>query len=167
MSRARPLNIYHRPDIKKLDLTPKSFPKVFLDKCFVLHYSKQNMETKSFGDRVRELRSNHPEHRSLREFARKIGLSAAYISRIENGKESPPSEGVVEKIAEALGADKYELLSAAGKVPNEFIETFSHNPRSVASFMRRARVLGPESEKEWKSLEKTLTRLKGKSRHGR
>ncbi len=125
------------------------------------------MAARTFGDLIRELRLKHPEHRSLRDFARKVRLSAAYLSRIENGKESPPSEAVIEKIAEALGVDKYELLSAAGKVPNEFIEAFSQNPRRVASFMRRARELGPAADDAWNTLENTLARLKGKSKHAR
>ncbi len=125
------------------------------------------MEAKTFGDLIRQLRLKHPEHRSLRDFARKVNLSATYLSRIENGKESPPSEAVIEKIADALGADKYELLSAAGKVPNEFIETFSQNPRGVASFMRRARDLGPAADDAWKTLENTLAKLKGKSKDAR
>ena len=121
------------------------------------------MKEKSFGDFLRELRLNHKEYRSLREFARKVGMSAAYLSRIENGKESSPSEGVIEKIAEGLGADKYELLSYAGKVPIEFLETFSRNPRSVASFMRKAKEVGLEADNEWEELEKSLSRVKGKA----
>jgi transcriptional regulator with XRE-family HTH domain len=71
-----------------------------------------------------------------------VGLSPAYLSRIENEKEPPPSEAVIEKLAEALGADKYELFGHAGKVPSEFLETFRKNPKSMASFMRRVQEAG-------------------------
>lgn len=121
------------------------------------------MKTKSFGQVVRDLRINHKDYSSLREFARKVGLSPAYLSRIENEKEPPPSETVVERLAEALGADKYELFSYAGKVPVEFFETFRKNPKRVASFMRRIQEIGLESDNDWKELEGSLSKMKRKS----
>jgi len=63
------------------------------------------MQDKSFGQIIRDLRIKNKEYSSLREFARKVGLSPAYLSRIENEKESAPSERVIEKLAEALGTD--------------------------------------------------------------
>jgi len=120
------------------------------------------MKSQTFGRKLRELRIGHREYSSLREFARKVGLSPAYLSRIENEKEPPPSEQVIEKLAQALGADKYELFSYAGKVPTEFLETFRKNPRSVASFMRRAKEVGLEDDNYWMELEKSLSRMKGK-----
>ncbi len=121
------------------------------------------MEIKSFGRVLRELRVKNKDYSSLREFAKKVGLSAAYLSRIENEKEPPPSETVVEKLAEALGADRYELLGYAGKVPTEFLDTFKKNPKSVASFMRRIQEIGLESDSDWRELESKLPRMKRKS----
>jgi HTH-type transcriptional regulator, competence development regulator len=121
------------------------------------------MPAKSFGQIIRELRIKNREYDSLREFARKVGLSAAYLSRIENEKEPPPSELIVEKLAEALGADKYELFSYAGKVPTEFLETFKKNPRGMASFMRRVKEAGLETNGEWKELEKNISEMKRKA----
>src|SRR4030042_4506903 len=102
------------------------------------------MKEKIFGQLIHELRINHKENNSLREFARKVGLSPAYLSRIENKKEPPPSEAIIERMAEALGIDKYELFSHAGKIPPEFLETFKKNPKRVASFMRRIQEIGLE-----------------------
>jgi HTH-type transcriptional regulator, competence development regulator len=120
------------------------------------------MKGGTFGSRLRELRIGHREYGSLREFARKVGLSPAYLSRIENEKEPPPSEQVIEKLAAALGADKYELFSFAGRVPTEFLETFRRNPRSVASFMRKAKEVGLEDDRQWMKLEESLSRMKRK-----
>jgi transcriptional regulator with XRE-family HTH domain len=125
------------------------------------------MKEKPFGQVLRELRVNHKEFNSLREFAKKVGLSPAYLSRIENQKEPPPSEAVIEKLAEALGADKYELFGCAGKVPSEFLETFRKNPKSMASFMRRVQEAGVESDQEWKRLETSLHRMKRGKRDDR
>jgi transcriptional regulator with XRE-family HTH domain len=121
------------------------------------------MKTKSFGRVVRELRINHKDYSSLREFAKKVGLSPAYLSRIENEKEPPPSEAVVEKLADALGTDKYELFSYAGKVPTEFLETFKKNPKGVASFMRRVQEIGVESDSDWKEIESSISKMKRKT----
>src|SRR3990170_8301255 len=118
------------------------------------------MPSKSFGQIVKDLRIKNTDYSSLRDFARKVGLSPAYLSRIENGKEPPPSESIVEKIAYALGADKYELFSCAGRVPTEFLETFKKNPRGVASFMRKAQESGLETDNEWKELEDRILRVK-------
>ena len=123
------------------------------------------MPSKSFGQIVRDLRIKHRDYSSLRDFARKVGLSPAYLSRIENGKEPPPSESIIEKIAEALGADKYEFFSCAGRVPTEFLETFKKNPKGVASFMRKAHESGLETDHEWKELEDRIARVR-KGREG-
>jgi hypothetical protein len=69
----------------------------------------------------------------------------------------------VEKLAEALGADKYELFSYAGKVPTEFLETFKKNPRGMASFMRRVKEAGLETNGEWKELEKNISEMRRKA----
>ena len=120
------------------------------------------MKTKSFGQVVRELRIKNKDYSSLREFAKKVELSPAYLSRIENEKEPPPSEAVVERLAEALGTDKYELFSYAGKVPTEFLETFKKNPKGVASFMRRVQEIGLESDSDWEEIESTLSKMRRK-----
>lgn len=125
------------------------------------------MVAKTFGKLIHDLRIQHKEYNSLREFARKIGLSPAYLSRIENEKEPPPSEAIVEKMAEALAADKYELLSYAGKVPTEFFDTFKRNPKGVASFMRRVHEYGVETDNEWKAIEETLFQIKKKGKNVR
>ena len=122
------------------------------------------MKTISFGQVIRELRIKHKNYNSLREFAKKVGLSPAYISRIENDREPPPSEKVVERLAEALGADKYELFSYAGKGPSEFLEAFKKNPKGVASFLRKAQEIGLGTDKDWIELENSLSKMKRKSR---
>jgi transcriptional regulator with XRE-family HTH domain len=121
------------------------------------------MKEKSFGQLIRELRIANKDYGSLREFARKVGLSPAYLSRIENEKEPPPSEKVIERLAEALGADKYELFSYAGKVPIEFFESFEKNPKGMASFLRTVCDIGLHTDTEWKNLERSLHKLRSKN----
>ena len=120
------------------------------------------MKERSFGQIIRDLRISNKDYSSLREFARKVGLSPAYLSRIENEKEPPPSEKMIERLAEALGADKYELFSHAGKVPLEFYEAFEKNPKGMASFLRTVRDIGLHTDTEWKDLERSLHKIRSK-----
>lgn len=66
---------------------------------------------KSFGQALRELRENRGY--SINKLADKTGVSAAHISRLENGKRPAPSPRVIEKFSQVLGS--YEkLMIAAG-----------------------------------------------------
>lgn len=46
-----------------------------------------------------------------------IPMSAGHLSRIETGDYDPPSDEVIERMAEALEADPLELLRIAGREP--------------------------------------------------
>ena len=72
--------------------------------------------SKSLGERIRELRL--AKDISLREFAKKIGNSAAHVSDIELGRRYP-SEEVLEAIAEFLKVPVEELRSYDSRVPVE------------------------------------------------
>jgi len=54
--------------------------------------------------------------KSLRIVARDAGCSHAYLSRIENGRDTP-SANLVSKLAKALDSDVDELCALAGCVP--------------------------------------------------
>ena len=115
-----------------------------------------------FPDRLRELR--RAARLSQRALAERVGIDFTYLSKIENGRVEPPSEGVLQRIAKEL-ADKLgrdeteladELITLAGKIPSDLAETLSRNPevvrllRSVGSDVRSAadwrRLLGSQSE---------------------
>jgi len=72
------------------------------------------METLGF--RIRKLRE--AKDISLREFARRIGISAAFISDIELGRRYP-SEDMLLKIAVELEADVEELKKLDTRAPVE------------------------------------------------
>lgn len=61
---------------------------------------------KSLGERIRELREGHDL--SLREFGKKLNLSAAFLSDVELGRRYP-SDKVLEGMARVLGATFEEL----------------------------------------------------------
>jgi transcriptional regulator with XRE-family HTH domain len=58
---------------------------------------------KTFGETIRELRL--AQDFGLREAAVTIGISPAYLSRIERGKERPPRPEVIKALAKLLAAD--------------------------------------------------------------
>lgn len=66
----------------------------------------------------------------LREFARDVGLSAAYVSRIETG-HMKPSDKVLRMYADKFRADFDELSRLAGRVPEDLREHLVKNPASI------------------------------------
>ena len=104
----------------------------------------------SFPDRLRELR--RASRMSQRALADQVGIDFTYLSKIENGRVEPPSEGVLQRIAKELASklemDEIELadelITLAGKIPSDLAETLSRNPdvvrllRSVGTDVRSA-----------------------------
>lgn len=107
------------------------------------------MSENSFGAKLRELRKN--ARLSQRELAERVGVNFSYLSKIESGAMPPPSEQVIEKLADALGADKDELLLLAGKIPSDIARILMN--KKTLQMLRSAKIkrkLGetPERKKE-------------------
>ncbi len=64
------------------------------------------MNTTAFGSRLRELREE--KSISLRELAKRIGVSGAFLSDIELGRRFPSTE-ILELIANEIGVPSDEL----------------------------------------------------------
>ena len=94
-----------------------------------------------FPERLRELRK--AARLSQRALAEKVGVDFTYLSKIENGRVEPPSESVLQRIANelagGLGMNEIELadelITLAGKIPSDLAETLSRNPE-VIRFLR-------------------------------
>ena len=90
-----------------------------------------------FPDRLRELR--RAARLSQRALAERVGVDFTYLSKIENGRVEPPSEGVLLRIAKELASKLEkdetaladELITLAGKIPSDLAETLSRNPEVV------------------------------------
>ena len=91
----------------------------------------------SFGEKLKSIREG--AGLGIRGLARAVHKSPGYLSDVEKGKVPPPSVDVIVDIAGALGADKWELLRAAGKE----IEFISQQPEA-ADFLRRTSDFGPD-----------------------
>ena len=91
----------------------------------------------SFGATIRALREE--KRIGLRQFAKILGMSATYLSKIERDELSPPAEERVKEIARLLERDPDELLALAGKVDSELNAIIRNQPREMALLLRTAR----------------------------
>lgn len=71
----------------------------------------------AFGDFIRQKREEADI--PLNEFARRIGISPAYWSRIERNMEKPPKDDLITKAAQQLGLDMDEVFVQANRLPPE------------------------------------------------
>ncbi|MBF0154238.1 MAG: helix-turn-helix domain-containing protein [Magnetococcales bacterium] len=88
---------------------------------------------KNFGDIIRELRL--AQDLGLRETAGKIGISPAYLSRIERGKERPPRPDVIKALAKILAADPDVLFRLSSSTDPE-VTDYLHDQPDVVHLVR-------------------------------
>ncbi|MCK5681209.1 helix-turn-helix domain-containing protein [bacterium] len=88
---------------------------------------------KNFGDTIRELRV--AQDLGLRETAGKIGISPAYLSRIERGKENPPKPEVIKTLAKELAADPDVLFRLSSSTDPE-VAGFLNDQPGVMELLR-------------------------------
>lgn len=82
------------------------------------------MET--FGTYLRNERLER--HISLRQLAKRVGISATYLSHIEIDHVPPPAPDKIERIADHLGIDMQELLRRAGRWDQRAAEAIGARP---------------------------------------
>jgi transcriptional regulator with XRE-family HTH domain len=92
---------------------------------------------KAFGTLVRQLRLQ--KGYSLRELARRIGVSPNFLSKMELGHFPPPGQQKIVLIAETLEQNTDEMLALAGKVSSDLIEIILQRPNETAALLRRLR----------------------------
>lgn len=87
---------------------------------------------KNFGETLRDLRI--AQNLGLREAATLVGISPAYLSRIERGKERPPRPEIIKTLAKVLAADPDVLFRLSPSADPEVIE-FLHDRPEVMSLL--------------------------------
>ena len=93
-----------------------------------------------FGDYVRtarEKRGLKDMRFSLRQVAARIDVEPAYLSKVERGLVSPPSEATILKLAADLGEDPDMLLALAGKVSSDLQKIILRRPKQFAELIRQ------------------------------
>jgi transcriptional regulator with XRE-family HTH domain len=73
---------------------------------------------------------------SQRALADTAGLSRSYLCDIERGRGTQPSVTTMDKLAEALGASRSDLLRAAGVIEQDNGPRHSDTERRLLSVMR-------------------------------
>lgn len=107
--------------------------------------------TETFGKRIQRVRKD--QKLGLRQAAGKAGISATFLSRVENEKEAAtPSEDTIRKLAEVLGDDFDELMQLAGRIPSKVKDYMKTDP-GMPEFLRRAQESNISSEKLMELLE--------------
>ena len=81
----------------------------------------------TFGTRVRTLREE--AGLSLRKLAKLLGMSPAYLSKLERDLLPPPSGEYICSIADVLETNKDDLLAIAGKIAPDIIEKIIKKPQ--------------------------------------
>lgn len=116
----------------------------------------------TFGEYIHQKRIN--KEIPLREFARRIGVSAEYICNIEKGRKAAPSSDVLEKIIIVLSLTNqeieqvYDLAASSKAVENavpEDLAYFLNENKHVIKILRIVRELNV-SQEEWDSFLQLL-----------
>lgn len=113
--------------------------------------------TKTLGDRLRELRE--AKDFSLREFARKLELSAAFLSDVELGRRNPSDE-VLVRMARFLGTTVDDLNAYDTRPPIEEMRRLTASDPAYGLAFRRVIDEGLSPEEIMKLLEKGAGRRK-------
>jgi transcriptional regulator with XRE-family HTH domain len=64
----------------------------------------------------------------LRKFAKAVGVSPTFISKMERGEGPLPGEETIKKMARIFGKDPDELLAMAGKISADVTQTSPNFP---------------------------------------
>ncbi|MBO7782438.1 helix-turn-helix domain-containing protein [Burkholderia pseudomallei] len=83
----------------------------------------------SFGETIRDLRV--AQDLGLRETAGMVGISPAYLSRIERGKERPPRPEVIKALAKILAADPDVLFRLSSSTDPEVVDFLHDQPEAM------------------------------------
>lgn len=106
--------------------------------------------------RLREKRLRDDDRFTLRKFAKTVGVSPTYISKVETGAFSPPSEQRIIAIAKALGEAPDMLLALAGKIDPELIRIILKRRKVMPGLIRKiGRMNGEALEKLLLAIERS------------
>ncbi len=65
-----------------------------------------------------------------------MGIEPSYLSKVERGEESPPSERTIRALAEDLEEDVDLLLALGGKVSGDLQQAILRRPQLFARLIR-------------------------------
>ena len=89
---------------------------------------------KTLGERIRELREEHDL--SVRELAKKLKVSAPFLSDVELGRRHP-SEDVLERLASAFGTTKEDLKKHDARAPVQELKRMAASNPAMGFALRK------------------------------
>lgn len=98
-----------------------------------------------FGAQLRRARERRGI--SLRRFAKSVGMSATYLSKVERGDLPPPSEKKLKAIAQHLGDAPDLWIVRADRIPSDVITTIRRMPQLTIALVRAVAQIGPRDLK--------------------
>ena len=78
---------------------------------------------------------------SVRQVADRVGVQPSYLSKVERGEVSPPSEETLVRLARELAVEPDLLLAMAGKVSSDLLEVIRRRPLLFAELIRELKDL--------------------------
>ena len=94
----------------------------------------------TLGQTVREARE--VKGLSQKDFAELVGLSGAYVSRLEHDRHEHigrPSEHRIKAMSDVLGFDFDELCRLAGRIPGDIESYLLDRPKELRRLRRKVR----------------------------
>ena len=88
----------------------------------------------AFGQELRKKRT--AAKISLRRFAELLGVSATYLSQVEQCNASPPTAERIQHMASLLNTAPDPLLALAGRVPEELTQLIHRHPIELPRLIR-------------------------------
>lgn len=88
---------------------------------------------RQLGKYLRQLRKLRAK--GLKTVAPEIGVSHAYLSKLENGAQNPSDE-LLERLAEYYNADEDVLSILSGRIPDDVLGALQANPEEAARVLR-------------------------------
>jgi len=98
--------------------------------------------SKPFGQVLREKRIE--KKFSLRKFAQLVGVSATYLSQVEQMNVDPPTADRVKRMAELLEENVDEWTALAGRLTEDLPRIIQERPTEVPDLLRAVRGLTVE-----------------------
>lgn len=93
-------------------------------------------------DRREELQQTQGRDFGLRQLAERLGVSAGYVSQVENAQvKSPPTEAVLTRWAAELGLSVDVVLALAGRISTDVREAIVRRPELFAELIRELNTL--------------------------
>jgi HTH-type transcriptional regulator, competence development regulator len=111
----------------------------------------------TFGEHMRQWREERGV--GLRRFAKAVGVSPTFISKMERGIGPLPGEETIRKMAVFFAKDSDELLALADKVASDVLAIIIKEP----AYARFLRVHAHLTKDQWETLAKSSLPILSKS----